>query len=70
MGLELEKSVQQDAPHTGARLETTVTPRMVIENGVMPPTRGHDLKLQEGVLLRYLRTMPPTRGHDLKPKSP
>ena len=33
----------QDAPHTGARLETS---DIEVANGyhVMPPTRGHDLK--------------------------
>ena len=33
----------------------------------MPPTRGHDLKLQSDRGPRLESQMPPTRGHDLKP---
>ena len=33
---------------------------------MMPPTRGHDLKLRRYVRCPTLRAMPPTRGHDLK----
>ena len=55
----------QDAPHTGARLETRPK-AMPPTRGQMPPTRGHDLKqhLAHGVLAQVW--MPPTRGHDLK----
>ena len=59
----------QDAPHTGARLETYLTGSFSLMAS-MPPTRGHDLKLfgvGEKVLLPG---MPPTRGHDLKPLIP
>ena len=54
-----------DAPHTGARLETSNNASR-IAYPTMPPTRGHDLKLQRiGQAYRY-KEMPPTRGHDLK----
>ena len=33
---------------------------------LMPPTRGHDLKLFAGISHCYHFEMPPTRGHDLK----
>ena len=32
----------------------------------MPPTRGHDLKLERQPGETDLELMPPTRGHDLK----
>ena len=32
-----------DAPHTGARLETSF-PQIITVPALMPPTRGHDLK--------------------------
>ena len=32
----------------------------------MPPTRGHDLKLEYALGHGHLTGMPPTRGHDLK----
>ena len=34
---------------------------------LMPPTRGHDLKLGGALLEGQGARMPPTRGHDLKP---
>ena len=34
---------------------------------MMPPTRGHDLKLQHVGQWPFEAAMPPTRGHDLKP---
>ena len=33
----------------------------------MPPTRGHDLKHDNGSWNSLCNLMPPTRGHDLKP---
>ena len=33
---------------------------------LMPPTRGHDLKLGRGSVSARSSLMPPTRGHDLK----
>ena len=36
--------MDQDAPHTGARLETGLYSQPAISDA-MPPTRGHDLKL-------------------------
>ena len=56
---------QQDAPHTGARLETdhNNTGRQICG---MPPTRGHDLKLRLLSPCCKALQMPPTRGHDLK----
>ena len=33
---------------------------------MMPPTRGHDLKLSISVCTNCVIMMPPTRGHDLK----
>ena len=37
-----------DAPHTGARLETIILCALFLLLAMMPPTRGHDLKLQIG----------------------
>ena len=54
-----------DAPHTGARLETTAV-RFINIGSPMPPTRGHDLKLNRRRLGSFSKRMPPTRGHDLK----
>ncbi len=34
-----------DAPHTGARLETLLISHLILYL-LMPPTRGHDLKLR------------------------
>ena len=55
----------EDAPHTGARLETNSSfpPRV---GNMMPPTRGHDLKPNTSSTVIELNRMPPTRGHDLK----
>ena len=39
-----QKPSNHDAPHTGARLETTVRSKPLFLR-LMPPTRGHDLKL-------------------------
>ena len=55
-----------DAPHTGARLETTRVPDTPLSKTEMPPTRGHDLKLKIPNGSKLLKKMPPTRGHDLK----
>ena len=35
-------------------------------NFMMPPTRGHDLKLRSRLCIQEYMEMPPTRGHDLK----
>ena len=41
--------VKMDAPHTGARLETS--PSLPLKRDFrMPPTRGHDLKLHKSTL--------------------
>ena len=55
-----------DAPHTGARLETCQARASTRPNRLMPPTRGHDLKLSGLQFPEFLFRMPPTRGHDLK----
>ena len=55
----------QDAPHTGARLETLVA-RLLLPMVLMPPTRGHDLKHKSIDKCLQRLMMPPTRGHDLK----
>ena len=56
----------EDAPHTGARLETDLDAAIKQIQEGMPPTRGHDLKLQLIQLFVRAIQMPPTRGHDLK----
>ena len=38
------KILENDAPHTGARLETLTAVKLG-RTVLMPPTRGHDLKL-------------------------
>ena len=39
----------QDAPHTGARLETGIMSSISLITKWMPPTGGHDLKLDQAV---------------------
>ena len=57
-----------DAPHTGARLETSDIPAPTGDRSAMPPTRGHDLKPGKCRADGDPHPMPPTRGHDLKHK--
>ena len=40
----LGENAQEDAPHTGARLETKLVFLRILAISMMPPTRGHDLK--------------------------
>ena len=61
----LSFKLRNDAPHTGARLET-LEPFNKIRLFSMPPTRGHDLKLASRFVHSLQNKMPPTRGHDLK----
>ena len=53
----------EDAPHTGARLETDLDAAIKQIQEGMPPTRGHDLKLQLIQLFVRAIQMPPTQGH-------
>ena len=57
---------KEDAPHTGARLETKLFAMMLLLISLMPPTRGHDLKQVRASTHPNRLQMPPTRGHDLK----
>ena len=41
-------------------------PRGCAAQVLMPPTRGHDLKLSTSTMPGTAARMPPTRGHDLK----
>ena len=62
------RGIINDAPHTGARLETP-PPCHSFSAHQMPPTRGHDLKHHAVFCNQPGRWMPPTRGHDLKHRS-
>ena len=57
--------IRHDAPPPGARLETKLYDKSA-ESDLMPPTRGHDLKLSLFCEYTSDKMMPPTRGHDLK----
>ena len=60
--------VSKDAPHTGARLETSATPRSSRSTPDAPHT-GARLETEALHTEEPKGEMPPTRGHDLKPGS-
>ncbi len=50
------------SPHTGARLETRMPRSQVRGMHVMPPTRGHDLKLEHADCRRHAACGCPPHG--------
>ncbi len=62
LGISCGTATGQDAPHTGARLETSWPEHEILGPCWMPPTRGHDLKQSKKQTCNHLLGCPPHGG--------